>query len=176
MNDKPVVIAETSRVSIRYFCADDFVELAPILANREVMKYSLAGVLNSDRTQKFISKMRSRYEKEGYGYYAVIHREHKQLIGYCGLLLCSLEGKQKVEIGYRLAPSYWRKGLATEAATAVRNYAFKKLSLDELIALIQLENIASIEVAAKIGMKFDRNYIFKGMPVKIYQIFKLKKD
>lgn len=120
--------------------------------------------------------MQSRYEIEGCGYYAVIHREHKQLIGYCGLLSCSLEGKQKVEIGYRLDPSYWRKGLATEAATAVRDYAFEKLSLDELIALIHPKNIASIKVAAKIGMKFDRNCIFKKMPVEIYQIFKPKKD
>lgn len=176
MDGKPVIIAETSRVIIKYFCVDDLTELAPILANPEVMKYSLSGVLTSDRTQKFISKMQSRYETEGYGYYAVIHQEHKQLIGYCGLLLCSLEGKQKVEIGYRLDPSYWEKGLATEAATAVRDYAFEKLSLDELIALIQPENTASIKVAAKIGMKFDRSCIFKEMPVEIYQIFKPKKD
>ena len=53
MNDEPVVIAETPRVIIRYFCAGDFIELAPILANREVMKYSLSGVLTSDSHSKF---------------------------------------------------------------------------------------------------------------------------
>lgn len=176
MDDKPIIIAKTSRVVIRYFCAEDTLELAPILANPEVMKYSLSGVLTSDRTQKFIKKMLARYETEGYGYYAVIHQENQQLIGYCGLLLCSLKGKQKVEIGYRLKPDYWRKGLATEAALAVINYAFEKLNLNDLIALIQPENIASIKVAEKIDMKFERNYIFMGMPVKIYQIFKPQED
>ena len=176
MEDKPVIIAETPRIIIRHFCVNDFVELAPILASPKVMKYSLSGVLTSDRTQKFISKMLVRYKLEGYGYYAIIHREHKQLIGYCGLLLCSLEEDKTVEIGYRLNPTYWGKGLATEAAIAIRDYAWEKLSLNYLIALIQPKNIASIKVAKKIGMKWERNYVFMGMLVRIYQIFKLKQD
>jgi RimJ/RimL family protein N-acetyltransferase len=172
MKDKSVIIAETSRIVIRHFCTEDFADLAPILANPKVMKYSLAGVLTSDRTRKFIQRMLYRYESEGCGYYAISDRHNRQLIGYCGLLFCLIEGKQKVEIGYRLDPHYWHKGLATEAATAVRDYAFNQLRLNELIALIQPKNIASIEVAKKIGMKFERDYIFSGMPVKIYRRFK----
>jgi RimJ/RimL family protein N-acetyltransferase len=172
MKDKSVIIAETPRVVIRYFCTEDFADLAPILANLEVMKYSLAGVLSSDRTRKFLKKMLCRYKSEGYGYYAISDRENKQLIGYCGLLFCLMEGEQKVEIGYRLDPHYWQKGLATEAAIVVKDYAFNQLSLNDLIALIQPKNIASIKVAEKIGMKFERNYIFIGMPVKIYRMFK----
>jgi len=172
MKDESVIIAETPRVIIRHFCTENFADLAPILANPEVMKYSLAGVLSSNQTRKFIQKMLCRYESEGYGYYAIIDRHNTQLIGYCGLLFCLIEGSRKVEIGYRLDPHYWQKGLATEAATAVRDYAFNQLSLNDLIALIQPKNIASIKVAEKIGMKFERNYTFSGMPVKIYRIFK----
>jgi [ribosomal protein S5]-alanine N-acetyltransferase len=172
MKDESVIIAETPRIVIKYFCPDDFADLAPILANPEVMKYSLSGVLTSDRTRNFIQKMLCRYESEGCGYYAISDRNNRELIGYCGLLFCLIEGEQKVEIGYRLDPHYWHKGLATEAATAVRDYAFNQLRLNELIALIQPKNIASIKVAEKIGMKFERNYIFSGMPVKIYRIFK----
>jgi hypothetical protein len=54
MKDESVIIAETPRVVIRYFCTEDLANLAPILANPEVMKYSLAGVLSSNQTRKFI--------------------------------------------------------------------------------------------------------------------------
>ncbi len=172
MGDKNVIIAETSRVIIRYFCVEDIPEITPILTNPEVMKYSLSGVLTNAQTKNFINKMLTRYATEGYGYYAVIYRENKQLIGYCGLLLCSIEGEKQVEIGYRLAPNYWGRGLATEAAKAVRDYAFKKFNLDCLICLIQPKNIASIKVAEKIGMKFDRAYNFMGKSIIIYRVFR----
>jgi RimJ/RimL family protein N-acetyltransferase len=74
MKDESVIIAETPRIVIRYFCPDDFADLAPILANPEVMKYSLSGVLTSDRTRNFIQKMLCRYESEGCGYYAISDR------------------------------------------------------------------------------------------------------
>ncbi|MGK7947249.1 MAG: GNAT family N-acetyltransferase [Xenococcaceae cyanobacterium] len=172
MGDKNIIIAETPRVIIRYFCVEDIPEITPIFTNPEVMKYSLSGVLTNAQTKNFINKMLTRYATEGYGYYAVIYRENKQIIDYCGLLSCSIEGEKQVEIGYRLAPNYWGKGLATEAAKAVRDYAFKKFNLDCLICLIQPENMASIKVAEKIGMKFARAYNFMEMPVIIYRIFR----
>jgi RimJ/RimL family protein N-acetyltransferase len=49
---------------------------------------------------------------------------------------------------------YWHKGLATEAAKAVRDYAFSELSLTRLVSLIRVGNDASKRVAERIGMKF----------------------
>ena len=171
MSKKQVIIAETPRLILRYFCENDWEDLAAILGNPEVMKYSLAGVLTKDRTRNFLKKMLD-HQREGYSYYAVIHRKNKQLIGYCGLLLCSIARQEEVEIGYRLDPNYWGRGLATEAAIAVRDYAFENLALNRLISLIQPENMASIKVAEKIGMEYEKDYIFMGMSVKIYRIFK----
>lgn len=62
--------------------------------------------------------------------------------------------------------------MATEAAIAVGDYAFESLALNRLISLIQPENIASIKVAEKIGMEYEKDYIFRGMSVKIYRILK----
>ena len=90
MYRKQLIIAETPRLIFRYFCENNWEDLAAILGNPEVMKYSLAGVLTKNRTRNFLKKMLDRYQKQSYSYYAVIHRENKQLIGYCGLLLCSI--------------------------------------------------------------------------------------
>ena len=173
MNDRQVIIAETPRLFLRHFCENDLEDLAPILANREVMKFSLKGVKNKEETKEFIQKIISGYKTKNYSLYAVIHREKEQLIGYCGLFFwSSIARQEEVEIGYRLDPKYWGRGLATEAAIAVRDYAFESLALNRLISLIQPENIASIKVAEKIGMEYEKDYIFRGMSVKIYRILK----
>ena len=58
---------------------------------------------------------------------------------------------------------YWQRGLATEAASAVRDYAFNVLYLPRLVSLIRVGNLASKRVAEKVGMKqiqeFTRNGI-----------------
>lgn len=58
-----------------------------------------------------------------------------------------------VKLGYDLRSDYWNQGLATEAATAVRDYAFETLRLPRLVSLIRQGNIASRRVAEKIGMR-----------------------
>jgi len=85
------------------------------------------------------------------------------VIGYCGLFFFpDIEGQAEVEIGYRLARSVWGKGYATEAAKAVRDYAFNVLRLERLIAMIDPSNIASIRVAEKIGMHYEKEVMFEG--------------
>jgi [ribosomal protein S5]-alanine N-acetyltransferase len=49
----------------------------------------------------------------------------------------------------------WNRGLATEAATAVRDYAFRVRGLTRLIRLIRQGNEASRRVAEKVGMRFE---------------------
>ena len=57
------------------------------------------------------------------------------------------------ELGWRLARSAWGRGLATEAASAARDDAFKRLALPELISIIHPENERSKRVAVKLGMR-----------------------
>jgi RimJ/RimL family protein N-acetyltransferase len=75
-----------------------------------------------------------------------------------------IDGTSEIEIGYRLHPNYWNKGLATEAAQAVRDHAFRDLNLSRLISLIHPENAASRRVAEKIGLQLERKTVFEGLP------------
>ncbi len=52
--------------------------------------------------------------------------------------------------------AYWGQGLGTEAAQAVLDYGFEQLRLSRLICLIERDNVASIKVAEKIGMTFEK--------------------
>jgi hypothetical protein len=56
--------------------------------------------------------------------FAVLSCAQNRLIGYSGFFHQEANGTSEIEIGYRLHPNYWNKGLATEAAQAVRAHAF----------------------------------------------------
>jgi ribosomal-protein-alanine N-acetyltransferase len=96
--------------------------------------------------------------------------ENNYLIGYCGFLHWHLDGVDEIEIGYRLNLDYWNRGLASEAAKAVRDHAFRDLTLSKVISLIHPDNIPSRRVAEKNGMKLERETVFRGFPTQVFAI------
>lgn len=162
-----MIVAESSRLILRYFTLDDLDELSLILADAEVMQSSLSGVKTRSQTKKFLHWILARYQKYNFGLYAVIDRQDRQLIGFCGLLVWHFEEHIEIEVAYRLARAYWGQGKGTEAAIAVRDYA-RKLGIDRLICLIEPTNIRSIRVAQKLGMNYEKNIILQGLDVRIY--------
>ena len=64
----------------------------------------------------------------------------------------------------------WGRGLATEGARAVLDYAFTTMHAHHVISVIHPENRQSIRVAEKIGERFEREYDFDGNPTLIYGI------
>ena len=85
-----------------------------------------------------------------------------------GLVPQEIKGKQRIEIGYWIAPAYWGKGFATEIAQALKEYGEKNLQLHQMIALIQMGNLASQKVAIHIGMTKEREIERKGKRVNIF--------
>jgi RimJ/RimL family protein N-acetyltransferase len=154
-----VAIAETDRIALRRFGPSDLDDLAPILADPDVMRFSGDGPWSRDRTRRFLEGCVADYSEErwGFGLWAVVHKEDDQLIGYCGLSrFDDVDGAPEVELGYRLSQEYWGRGLATEAARAVRDYAFRHLGMTRLISMIEPGNQRSIRVAKKAGMVFEK--------------------
>ena len=90
---------------------------------------------------------------------------------FAGLALFQdIDGAPEVEIGYRLRPDYWGRGLGTEAAAATRDYGFGELGMTRLISLIQPENIASVRIAEKIGMGCEKEIRKWGLQILVYAI------
>ncbi len=170
MNEK--IIIQTERLIIREFQVFDIEPLAQIMAKPEVMQFSPTGVLSTKKTAVRIQSFIDSYQTNGYGKWAVIHRENKRLIGYCGIAVEEIEGKLENELGYRIDSEFWGKGLATEAANACLQYGFDKFKFDYVLGIVEPENQASVKVLEKVGMEFVKESTWCGKVVCIYQVMR----
>jgi ribosomal-protein-alanine N-acetyltransferase len=167
-------IIETDRIFLRPFCKADIDPFAKICANPNVMRYIGDGQpVSFDIIAEKVPEWIELYEKQKYGLMALVMKDVSELIGFCGLLHQTVDGVEYIELGYRLDESCWGKGIATEAAVAVRDYAFNSLNIPMLISIIHHQNDASKRVAKKVGMALMKKTNFKNVLV---DVFCLKKE
>ena len=125
---------QTNRLTLRDFTLNDLDDLADLLANEEVMRFSVGGPLSCSQVKDYLeNRIMGHYPQHGFGLYAVVPAKDNRVIGYAGFMLQSIDGKEFVELGYRLHPSFWGKGLASEAAQALIEYGFNNLHFDRII-------------------------------------------
>ncbi|HEY2584433.1 MAG TPA: GNAT family N-acetyltransferase [Tepidisphaeraceae bacterium] len=166
-----MIIAETVRLRLRHFHIVDGDAMDRVFTDPEVMRYGQGA-----QTQAWVRKwlrgcLEDYHQKWGFGLWAVVERQTHQTVGFCGLShFADVDGQAETEIGYRLARAYWGRGYATEAARAVREYAFATLGLSRLISIIDPRNAASVRVAEKTGLRFEKATVFRETPVSIYSI------
>ncbi|BAY87444.1 hypothetical protein NIES267_69660 [Calothrix parasitica NIES-267] len=166
------IITQTERLIIREFKVLDIEPLAKILAKPEVMRFSPTGVLSTKQTTVKIQSFLDSYQKNGYGKYAVIHRQTQSLIGYCGISIEEIEGKSENELGYRLDSEFWAQDLETEAAKACLKYGFEKLNLDYVLGIVEPQNQVSVKVFEKVGMELVKESTWDGKAIYIYKVTK----
>lgn len=162
-----MIVTTTQRLILRQFQKGDLGALTAILSDPEVMRFSVAGPMSREQVADMLEHVEQSYRENGYGLWAVEHRSGL-MIGYCGLIVQDVDGKREVEIGYRLARNYWGGGLATEAARATRDHAFGPLGLTRIVSLITPDNIASIRVAEKNGMRLRKTTVKWDMDILVY--------
>ena len=156
-------IAITERLALRHFHILDAGPMYRVFGDPQVMRFG-DGVQTKEWVDAWLRTCFERYYQTwGFGPYAVVERQRQAVIGYCGLFFFpDINGQPEVEIGYRLERSAWGRGYATEAARAVRDFAFGDLGMQRLIAIIDPSNIASIRVAEKIGMHHEAEVMLEG--------------
>lgn len=161
----------TNRLLLREFTMDDLDDLQEVLGDPLVMKFSLSGPCSQERTAKFIEGCINTYATGKAGLLAVVLRETEKVIGYCGFFYLQIDDIDEIEISYRLNSAYWNQGLATEAASAMKNHAIAEMRLPRLIACIEPANLSSVRVAEKIGMHHEKNALFRDqIPVRVYSM------
>lgn len=150
-------ILETKRLILRHQVLDDLDDLYALYCDPQVTQYIPDAPRSLQETREELEWHRNGHPAHPeLGLWATIHKETQRFIGRCGLLPWTLDGQDEVEVAYLIAREYWGQGLGTEAAQAVLDYGFETLNLSRLVCLIMPGNIASVRVAEKMGMAFER--------------------
>jgi [ribosomal protein S5]-alanine N-acetyltransferase len=159
--DDPIL--ETPRLILRKLNLGDVDALARLYADPEVRRYFPEGTLTYAETQEEVAWIiEHQYGQHGYGLWATLFKETGAFIGRCGLIPWHLPDRPdqlEVEVAYLLDKPYWRQGLGTEAALAIRDYGFHQLHLPRLICMMYPQNVASHKVALNMGMTLDRELV-----------------
>jgi RimJ/RimL family protein N-acetyltransferase len=144
---------DTPRLHLRPFTPDDVDAIHVVYSDPDVMRWVGSGPM-ADRaaSERLVESYAGHQHTYGFAFWAVIERASGSLIGDAGLHRTTVG---ETELGYTLAKSAWGRGYATEAAGAWLEAAFGELGIDEVIALVEPPNRASVHVLEKVG--FRRN-------------------
>ena len=110
-----------------------------------------------------MDRMREEISRDGFGWTAAELAATGECIGFIGLHgteIPRLAPAGSFEIGWRLAPEFWGKGLATEGARALLDFGFNRLSLAEIISFAVSSNHRSTAVMERLGMRRDQTADF----------------
>jgi RimJ/RimL family protein N-acetyltransferase len=151
-------ILKTKRLRLRELTLDDLDDLHAVLSDPVSMAH-YPKPFDRDMTQGWIEWNLRNYRDHGFGLWAAILKEDGLLVGDCGLTVQRVEGVDELEIGYHILRSHQGRGLATEGARAVRDYAFDILDRDRVISWMGPENTPSRRVAEKVGMVLEREAV-----------------
>jgi len=141
---------ETERLILRPMLVTDIDALYLIFTDPRVMAAFNHDPFTLEQMRGWLKRNLDHQNTYGYGLFSVILKRTGELIGDCGLE--QMEEMDAAELGYDFRSAFWNQGYATEAAMAVRDYAFGVVRLPQLISLIRVGNLASKRVAEKVGM------------------------
>jgi len=128
----------------------------------------LGGVRSEDETREYLQRNLDHWDEHGFGLWRLSLDADGRLVGRAYLRHLHIGGKDEIAIGYALLPEFWGMGLATEIAAAVVDVAFRRLGLDNLVAGVRPDNLASRRVLEKVGAHYDRDVTYKGAPHMLY--------
>jgi RimJ/RimL family protein N-acetyltransferase len=155
-------ILETDRLVLRHQVLGDLDRLYEIYQDPEVTRFIPDAPQAYQDTKAELEWFLNGHPKyPQLGLWATLDKKTNQFIGRCGLLPWTIDGYEEVEVAYLLSKAYWGRGLGTEVAQGIMQYAFEQLHLTRLICLIDPENQASIRVACKLGMEFENEFDHK---------------
>lgn len=144
-------VLETERLILREVIPGDAASVLTYLSDIEVMKYyGMEPFLSEDDAIEEIQWYKEILEKNTGIRWGITLKENDKVIGSCGFLNMSTK-HSRAEVGAELSKDYWRKGIMSEALSAIIPYGFNHLNLMRIQALIEPPNIPSIKLFESIG-------------------------
>ena len=171
----------TKRLRLRQWRVSDRAPFAVLNADPSVMQY-YPNPLDVQASDAFADRCKSLIDQRGWGFWAVELLDGQDFIGFVGLNIPNYElaFAPCIEIGWRLARSYWGKGYASEAAEAALRAGFELLNFTEIVSFTTMTNLKSRAVMEKIHMRpagvFEHPLVPAGHPLRPHCLYRITKQ
>lgn len=166
----PVVITTTERLTIKELSIEDLPALYEIYQNPINTAFIPKMSSLEEEAEKLNAYIKNMYHFYRFGLWGIFENDSKKLIGRCGLEIMELEGESEIELGYLIDEPYQHKGYAYEAMTAILSLAKEYYELPYVVAVIPRGNTASIRLAKKLGLHYEKDCIHLGQDCLVYRI------
>ena len=149
----------SKRLGFRNWKDTDLDQLTTLNSSESVMKY-FPNTTNTRENSEFIKRMQKMFIEKNYCYFVVEQIDTNEFLGFIGLAYQDYDSEfnPSIDIGWRIREEFWGKGIATEGAMRVLEYAKKELLLKEVVSIAPTINKGSINIMSKIGMNHKYNF------------------
>jgi ribosomal-protein-alanine N-acetyltransferase len=183
-NNTPMeLVLFTERLRLAPFVSDDLDLALEMWTDKEVVKY-ICDVMTEAEIREEMANSIKRGGDGGIGLWCVSDRRSGEKLGDSYLLPLPIDKDDtdfslvvmghmpdaEIEIGYFLKRSAWGRGYATEACKRLLQFAFQEVALNEVVASVDEENVASKKVLEKCGLLNSGRTRCYGKDSPIYRI------
>lgn len=139
-----------------------------LLGDPEVAKWFRAtGPLTLPECEEFVARKVAHRNAHGFGW--SLGWEGDRCVGWGLGQYCIVDGITEVEIGWAVARSRWRQGLATTLGRHALNEV-RSLGLRSIVAYTRTDNAASRGVMVKLGMAYEKDFALDSLPHVLYRL------
>lgn len=157
----------TTRLSLRPWTLEDAAVFAGLMQDEGFREFSTFEPLGEAAAREFLVPRLARCT-DGYGLWGAW--EGDEVVGHFQLMRQTLDDRpgEFPEVGYRLKRSAWGRGLASEGARCLLDYAHGPLGVAELFAFVDPSNVRSQSVVRKLHFVPGDSATFRGFPVVLW--------
>jgi len=157
------ICLSTDRLCLRTPTLEDAEAMHELFADPVVMHgLNREPVSELDATRAMIEGGMDSWRTDSLGPFVLETATDRRMVGYAGLMIFDTRGwtpsswtsagsHAQPELGWALMRTHWGFGYATEAAAAIRDWAYESRSIDLLVSLISPNNVRSQRVAERLG-------------------------
>jgi RimJ/RimL family protein N-acetyltransferase len=158
-------VIETERLLLRLPVLEDAEPALALITDPVAMEF--IGGVHPDAASDpefVVRRWLERWDDNGCGPFSIVRREDGRWLGRTGLLVWDVRTWTQAtfasagefaqpELGWGLAREHWGHGYATEAASAVRDWAYRERDFERLVSVIAPANVRSQRLAERLGAK-----------------------
>ena len=157
---------ETPRVVLRAMTPSDADDLLRVCSEPLVAEHQdWAPFTRLAEASQFINERLDLFQRRARISWGIALAPDGPLVGQIGLHSISLRDR-RAELAFDLRSDHWRRGLMTEALSAVLSFAFERGQLNKVVAQTVVENRACHELLRRLGFEIEgrlpAHYHWKG--------------